>query len=88
LLSPQQYIEARQHLNKVRPAIRALNDPLVSNYFNNNWTARGRTVSELIENMRVAGLRFAPAAPGDESAYLALYQALRAFEAGLPGASR
>jgi len=82
-ISPSAYIDARQYLNKVRDAVRALSDRNVANYFNNTWTARGRNVAELAEHMRTNGLRFAPAAPGEESAYAALYQALRAFEADL-----
>jgi hypothetical protein len=37
--------------------------------------------------MRDKGLWFAPATPGDESAYTSLYYALAAFEAGLPRTS-
>jgi len=87
-MSPAQYIEARQHLNRLRDAVRALGDPRVANYFNNTWSARGRNVSELADHMKTAGLRFGPAAPGEEESYDALYQALRAFEASLQTASR
>jgi hypothetical protein len=81
-LSPSQYIEARKYLDQLTQAIRAIDDPKVVNYFNERWSARGRTVAELVGNMRKDGLRFAPATPGEEAHYTTLYQALRAFEAG------
>jgi hypothetical protein len=82
-LSPSQYIEARKFLNQLDGAVKALDDPRVVNYFNERWSARGRTVAELVDNMKKDGLRFAPATPGEEAPYNALYQALRAFENGV-----
>jgi len=87
-LSPSQYIEARRFLNQLSAAIKALSDPKVANYFNNTWNARGSNVAELVSHMTKQGLTFAPAAPGDEAAYRAVYDALRTFEAGLPGRAR
>jgi hypothetical protein len=78
-----QYLEARRFMTQLGDAIRALRDPKIKNYFNNTWNAKGRNVSELVDNMTRDGLVFAPAAPGDEAAYSALYYALRNFEAGL-----
>jgi hypothetical protein len=82
-LSPSQYIEARRFLNQLSAAIKALSDPNVAKYFNNTWNARGSNVAELVSNMTKEGLTFAPAAPGDEAAYRAMYNALRTFEVGL-----
>jgi len=82
-LSPAQYIEARRFLNQLDASIKALSDPKVGNYFNGKWTAKGKTVAELVDNMTKEGQTFAPAANGDEPAYRALYQALRNFETGL-----
>jgi hypothetical protein len=82
-MTPSQYIEAKRFLNRLKSAVRALSDPRAVNYFNNTWAAKGRTVSELVRNLRNGGLQFAAAAPGDEAAYSALYQALRAFDARL-----
>jgi hypothetical protein len=53
----------------------------VSHYFDNSWSSRGKTVTELVKFMSDNGLVFAPAAPGDEHAYRALYIALAAFDA-------
>jgi hypothetical protein len=83
-LSPSQYIEAKRYLNLLNDAVKALEDPKVCNYFNQNWAAKGKNVAELIKYMSDRGLRFAPAVPGDADAYRALYQALVAFEAGVP----
>jgi len=64
--------------------VTALKDRNVSNYFNDNWRPRGRNVAELVKYMGEKGLWFAPATPSDEAAYLALYHALAAFDAGMP----
>ena len=82
-MSPSQYIEAKHYLNLLEDAVRALEDPKVGNYFNQNWAARGKNVAELIKYMSDKGLRFAPAVPGDADAYRALYHALQAFDAGM-----
>jgi hypothetical protein len=84
VLSPDQYIEAKRYLNQVGNAVTALRDRNVSNYLSGNWLPRGKTVAELVKYMGDRGLWFAPAAPGDEPAYLALYHALAAFDAGMP----
>jgi len=86
-LSPSQYIESRRFLNQLGEAIRALEDPKAVNYFN-TWTPKGKNVAELVGHMLKEGLRFAPATGGDEAAYRSLYQALKAYEAGLQVASR
>jgi len=80
-----QYIDAKRFMNQLASAIKALKDPKVDNYFNNTWTAKGKTVAELVENMTKDGLTFGPAAPGDEPAYKALYIGMRNFETALQG---
>jgi hypothetical protein len=86
-MTPSEYIEARRYLNMVADAVLALKDPKVSNYFNQNWAAKGKNVAELIKYMSEHGLRFAPAVPGDADAYRALYHALQAFDYGMAVAS-
>jgi hypothetical protein len=83
-LSLDQYTEARRYLRQLDNALTALRDRNVSNYFSDNWRLRGRTVAELVKFMADKGLWFAPATPGEEPAYLALYHAMAAFDAGLP----
>jgi hypothetical protein len=87
-LSPSQYIEARRYLNQVKGAIDTLKSPRAVNFFNTTWNARGKTVAELVDNLRREGLRFAPATQGDESAYNSLYDALRSFDCGLQSDSK
>jgi hypothetical protein len=87
-LSPSEFIQCKRFVNQLGDAVKALSEPKVANYFNNTWTARGKTVAELAGHLKKKGLEFAAAGPGDEPAYLALYQSLRAFEAGVQQATR
>jgi hypothetical protein len=80
-LSPSEYIAAQRYLHQLGDALAALSDPKLSSYFNRNQVAEGRTVGGLVKYMARNGLRFAPAVPGDEAAYAALYHALQAFDA-------
>ncbi len=82
-LSPSQFIEARRYLNQVGDAVAALSDPKVGTYLNQSWAGKARNVAELVNYLARSGLRFAPATPGDEPAYTALYRALADFDAGL-----
>jgi hypothetical protein len=82
-LSPSQYIEARRYLNQVGEAVAALSDPKAGAYFNQSWVSKARNVAELVNYLSRSGMRFAPATPGDEPAYTALYRALADFDAGL-----
>ena len=82
-LTPSQHIGAKRYLGYLDDSVKALQDPSAVNYFNDKWTASGKDVDELVKNMRTKGLRFSPAAPGDESAYLALHAALAAYDGSL-----
>jgi len=73
-MTPSQYIEARNYLRLLNDAIKALSRPDGRNYIDGKYTAQGKTVGELVKNM--SGLKFAPAAPGDEYAYKKLYESL------------
>ena len=74
-----QYIDAKRFLSDFSDALKALSRPDAANFFNRKFAARGKTVPELVENMTRQGLTFAPAVPGDESAYIALQRALANF---------
>jgi hypothetical protein len=83
-MAPPDYIESKRFLNNLGEAVRALSDPNIQNYLTGKYAAKGRNVAELVENMtKVQGLQFAPATPGDEAAYRALYRALQAYDSGL-----
>lgn len=83
-LSPDEYTDASRYLRLLRDTVTALKDPKVANYFNGRWSAKSKDVATLVKYMAEQGLRFAPATPKDEPAYLALYHALAAFDAGMP----
>jgi hypothetical protein len=87
-MAPSPYIEARRHLKQVDDALRALEDPNVGKFFSSGWMAKGKNVAELVDHMKNQGLRFAPATPGDEAAYVALYYHLRNYEAAVQIATK
>ncbi len=83
-MAPPDYIESKRFLNNLGEAVRALSDPNVQNYLTGKYAPKGRNVAELIDNMtKVQGLQFAPATPGDEAAYRALYRALQTYDTGI-----
>jgi hypothetical protein len=87
-MSPDQYVEARRYVKLLNNTITALKDRNVVNIINGAWALKGKNVAELVQHMRDKGLWFAPATPGDESAYTSLYYALAAFDAGMSQAAR
>ncbi len=88
-LTPTEYVQARRFLNQLNEPIKALSHVKAGNFFNQKWTARGKTVAELVEHVSREGLKIAPAAPGDEEAYRKLLNALTAYDAGnTQGAAR
>ncbi|MGE3805484.1 MAG: hypothetical protein AB7K24_12485 [Gemmataceae bacterium] len=81
-LPPSQYIEAKRFLNSVHDGLGALRNPNAKEFVDGKFTAKGKTVAELIQNMEDEGLRFAPAVPGDEGAYVALHRLLASYDFG------
>jgi len=84
-LTMSQYMEARRYLNYLSDGLRALSDKNVANYLSREsgrprYSAKGKTVGDLIDYMTREGLKFAPALPGDEAAYRMLYTALAAYD--------
>jgi hypothetical protein len=77
------YLEARRYVDDLNQALRTLQRPDAADYLNGNYTAQGKDVGELIRHMTSRGLRFAPAVPGGEAAYNALYKAMVAYDLGL-----
>jgi hypothetical protein len=82
-LKPDEYIEARRYLDQLGQTLSALQDPNIGKQFKDDWKTKARDVAQLVEHMREKGLMFAPATEKDEAAYVALYHALAAFDAGL-----
>jgi hypothetical protein len=79
-LSPSEYIEANSFLHHFEEALHALGRPDVGNHFSGKYALKAQTVAELVQQMMDKGLHFAPALPGDETAYSALYQALVTYD--------
>jgi hypothetical protein len=73
-MTPTQYIDAKNYLQQLTRAVKALSGPDAAEYVSGNFAAKGKTVGELVKNM--AGLRFAPATPGTERAYKYLQEKL------------
>jgi hypothetical protein len=83
-MQPADYMTAKKYLNMLDDSARALSDPNVQNFFNDKWSAKGKTVGDLVKYMsRDQGLKFAPATPGDEWAYRALWYAMRDYDASI-----
>jgi hypothetical protein len=78
-LGTSQFIESRRYLSLLNQALQVLSNDDVANYFNQKFSAKGKTVAELVKYMSDKGLRFAPATPGDEAAYRAMHQALASY---------
>jgi hypothetical protein len=77
-IPPNQYIEAKRYLSDLDDAIKLLRQPDAGRYVSGHYSAKGRTVQELVKFMTDNGLGFAPAVPGDEAAYVALQRAMAA----------
>jgi hypothetical protein len=84
-LPPSQYIEAKQFLNSFEDAVKALRQPDVGNYFSGKYAPKVKNVGELVDFLTKNGLQFAPATPGDQSAYAALHRALAAYDFAVQG---
>jgi hypothetical protein len=79
-ISAPEYIRAKRLLDELDDAVKVLGQPDAGNYFNQTYTAQGRTVAQLVQSMTRRDLRFAPAVPGDEAAYLVLQRALAEYD--------
>jgi hypothetical protein len=75
-ITPTQYVEGMSYLKEIKSSLLVLQTDDAANYFNGTYNARGATVAQLVQNMASQGLKFAPAAPGDEAAYNSLYRSL------------
>lgn len=87
-ITPTEYIQSRRYLRELKENLKVLDDPNLGNYFTKKWTPQGDTVAELINNMSQKGLKFAEAARGSEASYMALYNAMRAYDVALYGLAK
>jgi len=86
-MPPAQYIAAKSYLESLDSAIAVLRQPNVGHYFTGKYTLKGKTVPDLVKYMAAQGLRFAPAMPGEQATYQALYQALVQYDLALQPAT-
>jgi len=80
--TPSDYMKAKRFLNDLSKGARGLGDPNGTAALKSQGGPQASTVDQLVAMMTNKGLRFAPAKDGDEEAYTALFQSLRAFDAG------
>jgi hypothetical protein len=79
-----QYVEARRFLTDLQSAVRALAEGLAPVHAEWRRFARnGKTAREVADWLNTHGLVIAPAVPGDEAAYQALYTALAGHAAAV-----
>ena len=81
LRDPKDYLEAAGFLRQLGDAVVGLKDPGAYRLLGEG--IRAATVNDLVDYMTTSGLQIGAAAPGDESYYTALYDALSTFERGL-----
>jgi hypothetical protein len=79
------YITALEFFRNLDSSVQALRQPTGGRLLSGELTARGNTVDQLVDSMTRQGLRFAPAVPGYEGAYSAIWQALRTYDLALAG---
>jgi hypothetical protein len=80
--TPSDYMKAKRFLNDLSKGARGLGEPNATAALKGQSKPQVATVDGLVMMMTKQGLRFAPAKDGDEAAYSALFQSLRAFDAG------
>jgi hypothetical protein len=78
-----QHVEAKNFVKSLDEAVVALQQPNAGDYMNGKFAVKARTIPQMVKQMTASGLRFAPAAPGDEAAYTALFQSLAAYDRSL-----
>jgi hypothetical protein len=77
------YIEAKGFLSNLDSTITILKQRDVGSFVNGKYTLKARNVDELVRFMADKGLTFAAAAPGQESAYNSLYNAMANYDTAL-----
>jgi hypothetical protein len=83
-MTPSDNIRAMRYVQQLRDATKLLRDPNAAKSLGGGaWQAQGNTVSELVAFMTSKGLRFAPAARGDEPFYTSMHRSLVAYNSSL-----
>ncbi len=79
-LSASDWIESTSFLSSLLSSVQSLRNPDVAQYFSSPLTPQPGTISDMVQQMTAKGLRFAPAAQGDQAAYTAMQQLLRTYD--------
>jgi hypothetical protein len=82
-LSSSRYVEATRFLDGLAESVRALQHPDTPRALTGELAVEGKTVPDVIRSMGTHGLVFAPAEPGDEAAYAAVYNAFASYRNAL-----
>ena len=69
------YLQAISFFESLDSSVDALEKPDTRKQISGAYAARGRNVQELVDYMTEKGLKFAPAAPGQETAYKVVHDA-------------
>jgi len=79
-----QYLDAKRFLNSFDEGRTALERGEASTQVSfRKWAAGGKNLQQLVDYMIAGGLKFAPAAPGDEFAYRAVHSGMAALDVAL-----
>ena len=73
------YLIAIEFYNSLESSVNALERPDARKQISGVYAARGRNVQELVDYMTEKGLKFAPAAPGDENSYQVIHDAFTRY---------
>jgi hypothetical protein len=76
----REFPAAQRFLKQLKGSAQALGRPDAALYLNGSYALQGKNVAELVRHVTTHGLRFGPAAAGDEAVYLALHRALAACD--------
>jgi hypothetical protein len=82
-LSFDTHAEAKTFLNNLQAGITALQRSDAAFFVNGKFQVTAKTIPELVQWMTDYGLKFAPALPGDEAAYMTLRDRLAAYDLNL-----
>jgi hypothetical protein len=73
------YLRAIEFYNSLESSVNALDSVDARKQISGAYAARGRNVQELVDYMTENGLKFAPAAPGQENAYQVVHDAFTRY---------
>jgi hypothetical protein len=70
------YLIGKRFLDSLEDSVTMLEQPGAAQLLSGSYMAKGEHVAALIQNMIQQGLKFAPAVPGDEPAYMSLHASM------------